>query len=517
MIKIIDLFAGPGGLGEGFTAINRTRNRFSIAVSVEMDAFAHKTLLLRAFYRQFKYDQVPDDYFNFIKSGKYSLKALNELLEKYPRQGTAARNEALCLELGKDDEEIFKSIENAIGNSKADKEKPLVLIGGPPCQAYSLVGRARNKGIEDYSLDKDKRSKLYREYLRILARFQPAVFVMENVKGMLSAVVDGDKVIKQITKDLQDPAGSGIKETPFSGNPKKYRLYSLTKAGSELRDIEKGFEPEDFLIRCEDHGIPQKRHRVIILGVREDIKTDKISLLKKIDPVAVKNVIFDLPPAFSMISHKKGKMSDFDTKLLKHEEVSPMLKEYFRKQNKMPDNVWQTISSHLDKVCEKKSFNKRHLEHADWYGNAKLGSVICNHEPRTHMRSDFLRYYFVCCYGKATGMSPTLEHFPKDLLPAHKNINSGKFVDRFKVQLEDQPATTITSHISKDGHYYIHPDPQQCRSLTVREAARIQTFPDDYFFCGNRTQQYHQVGNAVPPLLAKQIAEIVWEILADHI
>ena len=134
------------------------------------------------------------------------------------------------------------------------------------------------------------------------------------------------------------------------------------------------------------------------------------------------------------------------------------------------------------------------------------------------MSTDLWRYLFVSAYGQANGTSPVLRDFPNMLLPNHKNVlqlgdkGNQKFADRFKVQLADEPASTVTSHISKDGHYFIHYDPVQCRSLTVREAARLQTFPDNYFFEGNRTEQYHQVGNAVPPYLAKQLADVVREI-----
>jgi len=127
------------------------------------------------------------------------------------------------------------------------------------------------------------------------------------------------------------------------------------------------------------------------------------------------------------------------------------------------------------------------------------------------MRSDLHRYIFAASFAKIRGCSPKISQFPEQLLPAHENVSSASvpFNDRFRVQIADAPSTTVVAHIAKDGHYYIHPDPSQCRSLTVREAARLQTFPDNYFFEGNRTQQYTQVGNAVPPLLARKIAAIV--------
>lgn len=162
---------------------------------------------------------------------------------------------------------------------------------------------------------------------------------------------------------------------------------------------------------------------------------------------------------------------------------------------------------------------KNNTDLHDWYIDRRLGEFVINHETRGHIATDLHRYLFCSTWAEVSYENkwdnpfPRSKDYPESLKPNHKNFDSGKFRDRFREQLAHRPATTITSHISKDGHYFIHYDPSQCRSLTVREAARIQTFPDNYFFVGNRTQQYVQVGNAVPPFLAKQLAEVVAQLL----
>ena len=151
----------------------------------------------------------------------------------------------------------------------------------------------------------------------------------------------------------------------------------------------------------------------------------------------------------------------------------------------------------------------------EWVRDPNLGGVTL-HESRSHMKDDLIRYGLLAGLAERTGRSLKLTDAAfQAFLPAHRNVGKPDtpFTDRFRVQMWDEPSTTVVSHISKDGHYYIHPDPSQMRSLTVREAARLQSFPDNYYFRGGRTQQYHQVGNAVPPLLAKQLGARVAELL----
>jgi len=195
MPRVIDLFAGPGGLSEGFSSLidEQGERIFNICLSIEKDFFAHQTLKLRSFLRQFPINQLPEDYYRFLRRDL----SLNDLYQNHPEQYDPANNEAILAELGVTEQRfINEKIENAL-----EGEHDWVLIGGPPCQAYSVVGRSRSGGINP----EDNRVFLYREYLRIIADYQPAVFVMENVKGILSAQVNDYSIFDRIIEDLTRP------------------------------------------------------------------------------------------------------------------------------------------------------------------------------------------------------------------------------------------------------------------------------------------------------------------------
>jgi DNA (cytosine-5)-methyltransferase 1 len=508
-IRVIDLFAGPGGLSEGFS---RYRHRgeavFKIKLSIEKDPFAHQTLKLRAFFRQFADRQAPQAYYEHLAG----LISAERLYQKCPEEAEKASAEALHAELGGKDfpnRHIDQLIRHALGGS-AD----WVLIGGPPCQAYSLVGRARR--TNDPKFHQDKKHTLYKEYLRIIADHQPPIFVMENVKGILSARHEDEGVLARIIADLKKPLDAvyGPNANPSAGRL-EYHLVSLVTAN---RNLLGAFEPDDFVVCAEKYGIPQARHRVILLGVLAQ-KNAAPRLLREQPPVQIEHVLSDLPRLRSGLSREADTSEAWRSALLEIPEAhwfrngdldEPVRREMRRQLG--------DVNGALDRGREFMPPSRRVLKcYKHWYLDPRL-LAVCNHTTRSHIRKDLHRYFFAAAFAQVYDRSPKLDDFPHDLLPNHKNVaealESGKFSDRFRVQIKGHPATTVTSHISKDGHYFIHYDPTQCRSLTVREAARLQTFPDNYFFEGPRTEQYQQVGNAVPPLLARQIAEIVAALIS---
>lgn len=542
-IPVIDLFAGPGGLGEGFSSIFQSDgNRvFDIKLSIEKDHNAHETLRLRSFTRKFPKGKLPDLYYDITRQQTWDerKKLINQLAEKYPEEWAAAEAEAWCFELPYPEEfdkngkkkggytaseiqNLNQQVDDRIKNVLKGEED-FLLIGGPPCQAYSLVGRSRNQGIHK----EDHRVELYKAYLRIIAFHRPAVFVMENVKGLLSSEVDGLKVFDLMKSDLENPASV----FPDSQSP-NYKIYSLSTQPEAIDEEGKPVysSNRDFLIKSEDYGVPQKRHRVILLGIREDLKHTGEILKPKTEQTTLREVIGALPKIRSGLSRTFERSQNVDPygggkKKRIYRQVKDSDENWLRQIGSQIAKLesWGDISlnglnesklSALNGVGAEFIPQKQNVKPgvlSEWYQDVKLGGVI-NHQSRAHLTQDLVRYMFASLFLKENGRFPKLDDYARhheELIPDHANVASGKFTDRFRVQLPDQPATTVTSHISKDGHYFIHYDEKQCRSFTVREAARVQTFPDNYLFCGARTAQFHQVGNAVPPYLAMQIGKIV--------
>lgn len=488
VVKLVDIFAGPGGLSEGFSNFRDPKGgvHFRVALSIEKDDFAFETLRLRAFSRLF-HGRYPNIYHAVIK-GKADW---TDLSAAFPSEARAAEQEAVHLELGPNSVgQVRNHIRSAIG-----KGDHWVLLGGPPCQAYSLAGRSRNRGISDYCPEHDKRTTLYLEYLQILADHAPPIFVMENVKGLLSATLNSESVFERIRDDLIEPSRALTRVGRQSQRKGvKYELRPFTCPELLFSD-----RPSQFVLRSERFGIPQARHRVIILGVRCDLANKSPAYLQESSSVSTTNALSGLPRVRSGISGSsdsadtwKSTIQSFGTK---------------RWLDEIDIDMRTSVLDYLKRISVPRADRGREV------AESFDGSPLYNHTSRSHMRSDLERYFYASAFAATFGFSPALSDFPKSLLPEHKNIpeaiNGGLFSDRFRVQLKHSPSTTITSHIAKDGHYYIHYDPTQCRSLTVREAARLQTFPDDYFFAGPRTEQYAQVGNAVPPRLAEQIASVV--------
>lgn len=509
---IVDLFSGPGGLAEGFAALRSPggRRRFRVDLSIERDRDAHRTLRLRTFLRSFG-KHFPSEYYDFLNGG---ITEEPDWAALYPKQWAAACDETRCLELGKPDASIFLQQRiRTIGDKYGGRT---VLLGGPPCQSYSVIGRARNARNHKYNADEDERQSLYEQYVRVLKQLRPAVAVMENVKGMLSAQRDGKPIFPKIMHDLR-----------HAGGENQYRLFALASRSGAC-SWDEGLTPTDFLVNAEAHGVPQSRHRVFVICVRRDLaETLPAEYLPRLEPgqgtVSVKDVIGDMPKLRSRLSQGDAPgawqgavrtacdLVEANQPLMSREEEK-RFRRALADARTMADGRAPPWRAARGKAVLS---GQRLADLRDWICDEKIVRLP-NNETRGHMPSDLARYLFAVAFACTFHRSPKSFDFPEPLAPDHVNWNTRKFDDRFRVQLADHPCTTVTSHIAKDGHYFIHPDPRQCRSLTVREVARLQTFPDNYFFHGSRSQQYIQVGNAVPPFLAYQIARLLWNILEHH-
>jgi len=409
-LTFIDLFAGAGGLSEGFI-----RAGYEPIAHVEMDKAACYTLKTRIAYHYLKANKQFEVYKAYLKNEI----SRDELYKQVPAE---LLNSVINLPIGGDfNSKIHTIIEEQLKGRKVD-----LIIGGPPCQAYSLVGRARSKN----GMKGDHRNYLYVQYAKYLEKYTPKMFVFENVIGLKSA-------------------GAGV----YLKNMEKLFL-------------KKGYKMTPFTVEANNFGVLQNRKRVIIIGWQKDLNPHLPNLekIRAHTKFTVKELLVDLP-----IIHAGEGVDRYTT--------------YSK-----PTTQYLSISGIRNGI-----------------------NILTQHIARPHTEQD-KEIYRIAVTQLHNGERLNYTALPRRL-KTHKNQHS--FFDRFKV-VDDSAAfaQTVVAHIAKDGHYYIHPDIKQNRSLTVREAARLQSFPDDFYFEGvkeakNRTAAFKQIGNAVPPLMAYSIAKTI--------
>jgi DNA (cytosine-5)-methyltransferase 1 len=412
-LTFIDLFAGAGGLSEGFI-----RAGYKPIAHVEMDEAACFTLKTRSAYHYLKSKNKFGEYVKYLK-GDIDRQTLYALVPK------EEMDSVINLALSDDNNrEIFKRIDRLLDGKDID-----LIIGGPPCQAYSLVGRARSKD----GMKSDPRNLLYLQYAKYLKKYNPKLFVFENVLGLRSA-------------------GGG-----------EY----FSKMKHEFDKI--GYKVEDFLFNSNDFGVLQNRRRIILIGYRRDLD-------------------FSIP--------------EFKTKKSKSHKVQSVFQDLPKLQagegKDKNDKYAKATNSYLE---------ESHIRNGI--------DVLTQHVCRPHTEQD-KEIYRIAVSQLKEGERLDYTSLPKRL-KTHNNQHS--FFDRFKVvDAKSTHSQTIVAHIAKDGHYYIHPDIVQNRSISLREAARLQSFSDDFYFEGvkegrNRTAAFKQIGNAVPPLMAQAIANKLKDVL----
>ena len=394
----IDLFAGCGGLSEGFY-----QEGFESIVHLDFDAPSCETL-------------------------KERMRFYN-----YPEK--TIKNAVICGDITCKD--VQKQVNKVVGDNDID-----VLVGGPPCQTFSSVGRAQDK----HSMRNDPRNYLFRSYLEILEKHKPKIFVFENVSGLLSAKPNGNFIFPEIVENMSE-------------------YYSLCD------------DKDTILLNSVHYGVPQIRKRVILIGVRKDLKINPLDIYK-----AIEKTHYD--PEMELKSETKG------------------LKKYLTVKDAIFDLPKLFPGEGEEEVFHKIEKKNSYLKIIRPNGSTQL----FNHVARKHNQHDQERYKIL---SKNNWQLKELAEVRPDLIhhdPKH-------FGNRYTVQVSNKPGRTVVAHLYKDGNLFIHPDPEQCRTFTVREAARIQSFPDDFKFIGSRTNQYKQVGNAVPPLMAKLIAKAIKKFL----
>lgn len=396
-LTFVDLFSGCGGLSEGFLKSN-----FKGLCHVDFDPYACNTLSNR-------------------------LRDYNISIEEI--EGTVLTRD---LTEHKTVAEIIK----CVNDFNVD-----VLIGGPPCQAFSTVGRAQDKN----SMKNDKRNYLYKHYIEILEKLNPKIFVFENVTGLLSSKPDGEKIFPLIVKEFK-------------------------KKGYDVHD-----NPKEIVLNSVYYGVPQIRKRVILIGIRKDLN------------ISSKEI-------YNLIEKTHYAPNEEKNILKKYRTISDAISDlppYFPGEGEEEIEFQSNSDNEYVKIMRTKNRDK-----------------LYNHVARNHNKLDRERYKIL---SQNKWQLKDLNEVRSDLV----HYNPKHFINRYTVQEFDKPGRTVVAHLYKDGNLFIHPDSKQERTFTVREAARVQSFPDDFKFLGARTHQYKQVGNAVPPLMSYQIAKAIKKVLEE--